>query len=164
MNFFKWLFGSKEKISKKAIRHSSLGEFKRSGRIKSGGHGEENLKYLKDNKIKYNIVKTYSNGVRTGNIPTHDNKMKRVGEAQSWFPKNWTRTTIKRAGQVVARGNKYPDGEIKSGHYNNVNIGIIRTNSEIATIFPMSPQKNKKGVIMHEQRTHRKNNRKKKKY
>lgn len=158
------MLGPKEKISEKSIKHSSLGDFRKSGRMKSGGHGEENLNHLRQNNISYNVVKTYSNGVRVGNVPNHENKKKKTGDNQAWFPENWTRTTIKRAGQVVARGNKYPDGKVKSGHYSNVNVGIIRTNSEIATIFPMSPQKDKKGVVLSEQRTNRNSVRRKKKY
>ncbi|MDY5853178.1 MAG: hypothetical protein SPK28_02985, partial [Bacilli bacterium] len=55
-------------------------------------------------------------------------------------------------------------GKVKSGHYSNVNVGIIRTNSKIATIFPMSPQKDKKVVALNEQKTNRNSVRRKKKY
>ncbi len=37
MGFIKWLFGSKEHISDKALEHSSKGEYQSNGRIKSGG-------------------------------------------------------------------------------------------------------------------------------
>lgn len=50
----------------------------------------------------------------------------------------------------MARGKKYKDGYVKSGFYNNVNVGIIRTNRKIATIFPMNIQKNKKGIEINE--------------
>ena len=53
------MFKKKEKISSKAISHSSLGEFskgdkKHSPRFLSGGHGEENIQELK--KGEYNII------------------------------------------------------------------------------------------------------------
>ena len=71
----------KEKIDKKAIAHSSLGDFTKGDRIhpprlKSGGHGEENLRKLRQKGIDYNITKQYPNGVRVGNIPTHKDKQK----------------------------------------------------------------------------------------
>lgn len=161
MSFIKWLFGPKEEISNKALEHSSKGEFKSNGRMKSGGHGEENLVILRNDGIDYTIVKTYSNGVRVGNVPSHDKKIKRSGTNQSWFPKSWSRDTIKRAGQVVARGEKLSDGDIKSGFYGNVYVGIIRTNQKIATIFPMSPQRNKKGAVLNEYKKNKTANRRK---
>ena len=161
MGFIKWLFGKKENISSSSIEHSSKGNYQPNGRIKGGGHGEECIKHLKENEIDFNILKTYNNGVRVGNIPSHKEPKKRSGLTQTWFPKSWKRDTIKKAGQVVARGNKYPDGKVKSGHYSNVNVGIIRTNGKVSTIFPMSIQKNKKGIEIHEQRKTCRTNRKK---
>lgn len=162
MGIIKWLFGSKEHISDKALEHSSKGEYQSNGRIKSGGHGEECLKHLKDNNIEYNIVRTYRNGVRVGNIPSHDKKAKRTGANQSWFPKDWDREKIKKAGQVVSRGEKKPDGEIKEGKYDNVNVGVIRTKGKIATIFPTSTQKNRKGGVLSERRQSKRTNSRKK--
>lgn len=141
--FFKRLFG-KEKISEKALKHSSLGEYTKTNRLKSGGHGQESLDYMNKNGIKYNITKTYTNGVRIGNVPNHEKPKKRVGNNQSWFPKEWDKQTIKKAGQSVAKGKKYPDGKIKNRYVKGVDIGIIRTNGKIATVFPLSQQKSKK--------------------
>lgn len=152
MGLIKWLLGPKEKISKKAIKHSTIGEFNTKRRLVSGGHSQKNIKYLERNNIPYNIEKTYSNGVRVGNIPSHKSPKKQTWNTQSWFPKYWNDKTIKRAGQVVARGKKLNDGYPKFGHYSNVNVGIIRTNGKIATIFPASKQLNKKGGEIREQR------------
>ncbi len=150
MGFIKWLFGSKEKISNKTLEHSSKGEFtKNSNRLISGGHGQENIDYMNENNIEYNIVKEYNNGVRVGNVPKHISRHKQRGINQSWFPKKWDRNKIKKAGQVVSRGAKLKDGQVKTGHYDNVNIGIMRTNGKIATIFPMNIQKDKKGKIIN---------------
>lgn len=152
LSFLRWLFGSKENISDETLEHSSKGSFKCSGKFKSGGHGQENLEYLEKKGIEFNIVKEYKNGVRVGNVPKHDNKKKKVGINQSWFPKNWDRDKIKKAGQVVSRGGKKTDGEIKTGHYGKVNVGIIRLNGNVATIFPMNIQKDKRGKIINERK------------
>ncbi len=163
MGFIKWLFGSKEKISNKALEHSSKGEFtKNSNRLKGGGHGQENIDYMNENNIDYNIVKEYSNGVRVGNVPKHIHYVKQNGINQAWFPKKWDRKKIKKAGQLVSRGAKLNDGQVKTGHYENVNVGIVRTNGKIATIFPMNIQKNKKGKKFNERKINKKTNSRKK--
>lgn len=137
----------KEKISKKAIHHSSLGEFtqgdkKHPPRLRSGGHGEENIRELKKRGIEYNITKQYPNGVRVGNIPNHEKPKKRTGEGQSWFPKDWTRDTIKRAGEKTIREEKAKkqDGKTSVGTYKKVKVGVIRTKGKVATIFPLNKQ------------------------
>mgnify|MGYP002801228307 CR=1 FL=1 len=134
------LFG-KEEISEKTVRHSSKGDYTPGGRLKGGGHGQEALDYMDKNGIQYNITKTYPNGVRVGNVPKHEQKRKRTGNNQSWFPRDWDRPTIKKAGQSVAKGKKLPDGKIKTARHKGVDVGIIRTGGKIATIFPMSEQK-----------------------
>lgn len=78
MGLIKWLLGPKEKISKKAIKHSTIGEFNTKRRLVSGGHSQKNIKYLERNNIPYNIEKTYSNGVRVGNIPSHKSPKKQT--------------------------------------------------------------------------------------
>lgn len=143
-NFLKKLFGE-EDIPEKTLEHSSKGEYTRGGRLKSGGHGQEALDYMDKNGIEYNITETYPNGVRVGNVPKHNQKKKRTGNNQSWFPQNWNRETIKRAGQRVAKGKKLPDGNIKKGRHKNVDVGIIRTDGKVATIFPTSRQNIKRG-------------------
>ena len=106
LSFLRWLFGSKENISNKVLEHSSKGEFtKESNRLEKGGHGQENIDYMKNN-IEFNIIKEYKNGVRVGNVPRHTNNKKQSGINQSWFPKKWDRRKIKQAGQVVSRGEK----------------------------------------------------------
>lgn len=134
----------KEEIPNKAVEHSSKGEYTQSGRLKGGGHGQEALDYMDQKGIKYNITKTYSNGVRVGNVPTHKNALKQRENNQSWFPQTWDRKMIKKAGQSVAKGKKYPDGKQKTGRYKNVDVGIKRTNGKVATIYPLNKQKNKK--------------------
>ena len=38
--------------------------------MKGGGHGQSNINFLEENRIEYNIVKEYDNGVRVGIIKT----------------------------------------------------------------------------------------------
>lgn len=143
LDFIKRMFG-KEPIPDSAIIHSSKGNYTKNNRMIGGGHGQEAIDYMNNNNLEYNIVKTYSNGVRVGNVKRHKDSIKKMGTNQSWFPKNWSRKDIKKAGQIVAIGKKYPDVKIKHRKTNKVDVGIIRTNGKIATIFPLSEQKNKR--------------------
>lgn len=112
-------------------------------RLNNGGHGQKGMELLDKYGIKYNIVKTYPNGVRIGNIPNHKERSKKKGIGQSWFPQSWSEKDIRRAGEHVA-GLKYnrhaSDGEIIYGTYKGVRIGVIKTNGKIATVFPDSHQ------------------------
>lgn len=142
--FLKRLFG-KEDVSERTLEHSSKGDYTRTNRLKGGGHGQEALDYMDEKDIEYNINHTYPNGVRIGNVPRHTKPKKRINNNQTWFPKDWDRQTIKKAGQKAARGKKHSDGKTKTGRTKGVDIGIIRTNGKIATVFPLSKQKTKTG-------------------
>lgn len=141
--------GAGKIVSDFALVHSSEGTFTynpKTGRISkllSGGHGQAGLNILKKQGIHYNIVKTYSNGVRVGNIPTHKQARKRIGIGQSWFPRSWSNNDIRRAGEHVAglKSNRHiPNGKTIYGTYKGVRVGVIRTNGKIATVFPDSNQ------------------------
>ncbi|MCR4600123.1 MAG: EndoU domain-containing protein [Clostridia bacterium] len=137
--------GSGRSVSDFALVHSNEGTFTytpkehKISKLKSGGHGEAGLQLLERHNIPYNIVETYSNGVRIGNVPGHKDPRKRKGTGQAWFPKSWTERDIRRAGEHVAglKGNrKVPDGKTIFGTYKGVRVGVIRTNGKIATVFP----------------------------
>lgn len=141
--------GSGRSVSDFALVHSIEGKYTKPSRpgddirLISGGHGQVGIEQLDKYGIKYNIVKTYANGVRVGNIPRHKNRAKQTGIGQSWFPKSWTRKDIRKAGEHVAglrRNRRIPDGKIVYGIYKGVRVGIMRTNGKIATIFPDSKQ------------------------
>lgn len=128
-----------------ALIHSFDGRFSRNprtGRIQkliSGGHGQSALDIMDRNGIEYNIVKTYPNGVRVGNIPTIKNKAKRNGMGMAWFPKNWTVRDMVRAGEHISalkRNRGVKDGVIIWGTYKGVRTGVIKTHGQIATVFP----------------------------
>ena len=128
-----------------ALKHSSVGDFTYNpktgqiSRMKGGGHGQSNINFLEENGIEYNIVKEYDNGVRVGNVPKHKTPSKRTGTGQAWFPKNWSDSKIKEAGNYVTNlpdNKNLPDGVIGYGEYDGVRVGIIKTDGKIGTIFP----------------------------
>jgi hypothetical protein len=141
--------GSGRSVSDFALVHSSEGKYTKPSRkgdklrLVSGGHGQTGMDQLDKYGIKYNVEKTYSNGVRVGNIPNHKNPNKRKSMGQTWFPKSWTTKDIRHAGEHVAglKGNRHvPDGKAVYGVYKGVRVGVIRTNGKIATVFPDADQ------------------------
>lgn len=126
-----------------SVVHSNEGAYVKSQnghlRLASGGHGQTGMNELDKYGIRYNVVKTYPNGVRLGNVPDHKSKFKRTGTNQAWFPKEWTSKDIRHAGEHVAnlKGNRHvPDGQKVFGMWKGVRVGVIRTHGQIATIFP----------------------------
>lgn len=107
--------------------------------MKGGGHGQDNIDFLIENNIEFNIEKTYSNGVRVGNIPKHKTPSKRTGTGQAWFHENWGKDKIKDAGEYVINlpeNINAVDGNIIFGEYDGVRVGVIKTDGKIGTIFP----------------------------
>lgn len=145
--------GAAGSASQYSIVHSNEGTYTKPQRgntirLKSGGHGQAGMNELDRYGIKYNIVKTYPNGVRVGNIPNHKNPKKQTGTGQAWFPKTWTSKDIKHAGEHVAnlKGNRHSkDGVAVFGMWKGVRVGVIRTHGQIGTIFPDSNQQAKRG-------------------
>ena len=141
--------GSGRSVSDFALVHSNEGTFtkpmrkKDRLRLKSGGHGQKGLDMLKKYGIKYNIVKTYPNGVRVGNIPDHKQKTKQKGIGQTWFPKSWSEKDIRHAGEHVAglKQNRHvKDGVTIYGTYKGVRVCVKRTHGKIGTVFPDNDQ------------------------
>lgn len=141
--------GSGRSVSEFALVHSSEGKYTKPSRkgdrlrLFSGGHGQAGMNQLDKYGIKYNIEKTYSNGVRVGNIPDHKKTKKQKSMGQTWFPSSWTTKDIRRAGEHVAglKCNRHaPDGKNVYGVYKGVRVGVIKTNGKIATIFPDADQ------------------------
>lgn len=107
--------------------------------MKGGGHGQSNLDSLNSHGIEYNIVKTYHNGVRIGNVPLHKTPSKRTGTNQAGFPESWSSTDIQKAGEYVANlpnNINVSNGTVMFGNYNGVRVGVIKTNGKVGTIFP----------------------------
>lgn len=130
---------STPKLTKSALEHSNIGEFQKNGRMKSGGHGQDNIEKLEEEGIEYNIVKEFPNGVRLGNVPDHHEPNKREGTKQAWFPKDWTEADIKAAGKELANSEEARNAKGKTtikGTYKGVNVGIIVENGKIKTIYP----------------------------
>lgn len=149
--------GSGRSVSDFALVHSSEGKHTRPSkggklRLVSGGHGQKGVEQLDRYGIKYNIVKTFPNGVRVGNIPSHKSKMKRTGANQAWFPKSWTEKDIRRAGEHVAglKHNRHSsNGATMWGVYKGVRVGVKKTNGKISTVFP---DKNQNTVLRRKKR------------
>lgn len=145
-------YGSGGTPSEFAVVHSNEGTFTHPQkgkhiRLKSGGHGQAGLNLLEKYGIEYQIVKTYPNGVRVGNVKNHKDRRKQSGNNQSWFPANWKAKDIKRAGQHVAklkRNRHKGDGIKLYGTWKGVRVVVIRTHGQIGTIFPDVKQPRKK--------------------
>lgn len=140
------------KIHHKALIHSLKGDYTTPSkknvpvRLKSGGHGQDALNFMDKNGIKYNIVKSYKNGVRVGNVPNHCTKSKRTGTQQSWFPKSWKQKDVVKATEHVLGLKKNAhakDGQKLYGKYNGVWVVVIKTHGTVGTVFPDSNQSDK---------------------
>jgi hypothetical protein len=145
--------GAAGSASQFSVVHSNEGAYTKPQkgdqiRLKCGGHGQTGMNELDKYGIEFNVVKTYPNGVRVGNIPNHTKRIKRSGTNQTWFPKNWTSKDIKHAGERVAnlKGNRHTkDGVAVYGMWKGVRVGVMRTHGQIGTIFPDSNQPIKRG-------------------
>lgn len=129
----------KNNVPDSTLKHADLGDFNTNKRLVNGGHGQSNINYLKKNNIDFNIVKEYPNGVRTGNIPSHKNKMKRAGNGQSWFPKEWNDSKIRDAGNHInnlPQNKNLSDGQWAFGDYDGVRVGTIKKDGAVTTIIP----------------------------
>ena len=148
--------GSERTISEYALVHSNEGTYinvnsknpdKEPFRLQSGGHGEKMFKILKKNHIGYNIVKTYTNGVRIGTVENHKDIGKRLHNKQAWFPKEWTWKEILRAGEHVAAlksNKKAKDGEHMTGIWKGVKVIVIKRHGKPETICPSFDQPTEK--------------------
>lgn len=138
------------KISKRTIKHSSHGTFKyverKPVKMLSGGHGQNNIDYLKRNKVNYFIVHQYDNGVRLGNVSIHKRKVCRENGKQCWFPKNWTEKDMENAAKHILslKKNQGLDPSTpKTGYYKGVKVGLYDKDGKVTTIFPWYNQRRK---------------------
>ena len=145
-------------IKPSVIVHSTRGEFtglgnpnlppslKNGGRMKNGGHSQKNLDELTARGWEYNIEKTYGNGVRVGNVPTHKDDYRQTGANQSWFPEEWTDDDVLVAGTYVVNQRTdvkdlLLDGEkcgyIIFGEYSGIRVGVMTDlDYQPGTVFP----------------------------
>ncbi len=134
-------------ISKKAQEHASRGTFiypkdqrpKKILTMKSGGHGQENIAFLRKKKLSYGIDTEFSNGVRLGHIGQHVKKRDARKNGHAWFPRDWDRNEIRVAGEHVAslkRNRILIDNHKHTGRYRGVTVGIIAQKGIVKTIFP----------------------------
>lgn len=82
------------KIHHQAIIHSLEGNYtveprsKKISKMINGGHGQQAIDFMLRNGLKFEINKTYPNGVRIGNVFDHKKEPKRRDNNQAWFPKS----------------------------------------------------------------------------
>lgn len=108
-------------------------------RLKSGGHGQENIRLLDKYGIKYKITKTYRNGVREGIVYHQKNNISKYNMPHMWFPKSWSSKDIKKAGEHVSKLKKNrhaPNGKPVYGTYKGVRVGIIKRDGVVRSVFP----------------------------
>lgn len=137
-------------ISKKAQMHSSKGSFaysrdgKHEYKMTGGGHGQENIDFLKSRNIPCKVRFEYDNGVRRGNVSIHRRKDHKYGDKQCWFPKTWTKQDITKAGRYVMSLKKNAhrqNGKTYWGTHKGVSVGVYTANGFVSTIFPNYIQK-----------------------
>lgn len=126
-------FWSPAKFNDGTMQHTSSGNFI----YKSGGHLQSNLNLLDKLHVKYEITKTFDNGVRVGKIKTADNPDNNeyyYKTNHAWFPKHWNKITLRNAVRHIVNepSNKEliknnSDGETVrlNGEYKNVRIVVI---------------------------------------
>ena len=138
-------------VSKNEMKHSSRGIFRYLNRkptqMLKGGHGERNIKYLRKNKLTHTIEDVDSNGVRHGCIDCHVRRRERNSRGHAWFPKNWSDTTIARAGEHVAnlkRNRKNADHTPMHGKYKKVHVVVYKSRGRICGICPKFQQNGRK--------------------
>ncbi len=131
-------------LSDNRAKHVTIGEFtKDKKRFDGGGHTQENIEFLEQNKIPYEINLTYNNGVRVGNILNAKNKFFKEGNNHSWFPINWNIDTINEAVKYLTKDIETIPVERSSitGEYKGVRITIVfGKNGSISTVYPNKEQ------------------------
>ena len=146
-------------VSKKAQKHSSKGSFsyskdgKHQYKMMGGGHGQENIDFLKFRKTPANVIFEYDNGVRRGNVSIHRRQNHRNGDQQCWFPKSWTQRDIANAGRYVMslkKNQQRQDGKVYWGTHKKVSVGVYTDKGFISTIFPSYEQKGAKKYVKQE--------------
>src|SRR5574344_2565742 len=93
-------------VSKNEMKHTTRGIFRYKNRkpliMLKGGHGNDNIKYLRKNSLSFQIDKIYENYVRSGHINCHKRSAEREKYGHMWFPKECNNDKIKKSGLHVA--------------------------------------------------------------
>jgi hypothetical protein len=139
-------------VSNEALEHSTVGVYTQGGRLEKGGHAQAGMEELARRGIAYNVVGTFSNGVRLGNVPTHKKRFKQDGTGQAWFPVDWDDTKIMEAGTAIANSDApLMENHYKVGEYDGVLVRVeFDTEGKIISVCPDYDQDKVKGVIWNE--------------
>ena len=120
-------------VSDATLSHSTFEDYTSTNRLEKGGNSQVCIDILEASGTDYVVVKTYPNGVRIGNVPSHkkntkngitENMMSLSGHPgrvnadieQAWFPENWNEDDIRNAGIYVANKG-IGAGNTKFGEY-----------------------------------------------
>src|SRR5574344_2170533 len=116
-------------VSRDEMKHVSRGIFRYENRkpvtMVKGGHGEDNIRYLKKNRLGFQIKRLCKGKARGGNIDCHERVWEAKKDRHMWFPKFWSRHRIKKAGLYVAnleKNQNVPDHKPMHGTYKGVDV------------------------------------------
>ena len=131
-------------VKESILNHSVVGEYIEpsklypNGRLKGGGHTQAAMIECDKRGIEYTVNKTFSNGVRIGNVPSSKLKIKQSGNGQAWFPEDWTDVDLLCAGTFVGNSKaELVDGYHKTAVYKNVAVRVLYdSEGSIATVCP----------------------------
>ena len=103
--------------------------------------------------IGYHVEKTFSNGVRIGIVTKHKKLPDRKPKKQAWFPKTWSESDIRHAGEHVAglKHNRHRTKDsILFGMWKGVRVGVILTYGKIAPFSLLTTSREQKGENRNE--------------
>jgi len=134
-------------ISGKTVNHSVTGDFTQAGRHRGGCHSQAGLAEFDRRGVDYEINRTFSNGVRVGNIPKSKDKFRRSGDCHAWFPESWDEDKILEAGTAIANSDApLIDNYHKTGIYDGVAVRVLFVDGKVATVCPDLDQDIVEGV------------------
>jgi hypothetical protein len=137
------MFGLFSHVSRNEMKHVSRGIFRYENRkpvtMVKGGHGEDNIRYLKKNGLSVHVDKICKGKARNGHIQCHKRPSERKAEGHMWFPKFWSNKKIEKAGIHVAnlkKNQEVPDHTPMHGTYHGVDVVAYKGNGRICGICP----------------------------
>ncbi|MFA6756066.1 MAG: EndoU domain-containing protein [Bacilli bacterium] len=130
-------------VSKNEMKHTTRGIFRYKNRkpliMLKGGHGNDNIKYLRKHDLSFKIDNIYGNHVRSGHIDCHKKIIEREKDGHMWFPKQWNNDKIKKSGLHVAnlkKNHHVADHRPMHGKYDGVDVVAYKSKGHICGICP----------------------------
>lgn len=129
-----------------SVRGTFLPDLKHPQKMKSGGHGDANIGFLKRRHFSFQIDKTLENGVRLGHIDKHNRTNEKKPMGHAWFPKGWNWIKITFAGLFAASkksSKQISDGSTPPVVVDKVPVILNKTDGKINTVCPLNPEAKK---------------------